>query len=466
MEAIHHIPPALERALSGYTLYPEGHARREATLEALFDTVSSFLAGGKPIVLSLAADTVVINGTPLFEESAKAARFIDRLESRGTLSLQINPGVSLEDLNNFFKALSRPTSQGASMTLRAQLLSMEVKTIDVTDTTVKETFRSTADVELGFVSRISSYARRIIEETIASAVDEIATDGELDTGKLERATSDVAEMVHENPEEMIALTSRSYRDHFTYNHSVNACILTSALAERFVESRTDLNRIAHAALLHDIGKICVSEQILYKAGRLTDEEWDIMRCHPERGAEILLRSKDIDPLCVLVAQGHHMHTNGGGYPARSSDTRPHWVAELVGVVDVYEAMTARRPYKAPIAPDCAMSLIIDSIGIQFRPAIVRALLDVVGFYPPGSTLTLAGGEMARVLETRPGCPHLPRIAVYRTSDGQQLDSPDIVTLDVTESPPQMAVASCTQAGGEPTGASDEPADVDNAPRRF
>ena len=450
MEPIRRIPLALETALSGYTLYPEGHTRRKAALEALFAVASECLAGGKPIVLSLAADTVVLNGTPLFEESAKAARFVDRLESRGVLSLHISPAVSREDFENFFKALLKPASDGASMALHVQLLSMGVKAIEVTDSSAKQTFRSAAEVEHGFVSRISLYTRQIIENALADALEEITTDGELDVAKLERATSDVAEMVHENPEEMISLTSRSYHDHFTYNHSVNACILTSAVAERFVESRTDLNRIAHAALLHDIGKICVSEQILYKAGRLTDEEWDIMRRHPDRGAEILLRSKDIDPLCVLVARDHHMHYNGGGYPSPPSHRRPHWVAELVGVVDVYEAMTARRPYKAPIAPDCAMSLIIDSAGIQFRPAVVRALLDVVGFYPPGSIITLADGETARVLETRPGSPHLPRIAIYRTSDGRRLDPPDIVALDVTESPPEMAIVSCTQTGDQPT----------------
>ena len=445
MPGIEALPQALETALSGFTLYPLGHTRQEAALDHVFNVVSETVGAGESIALSLSGDTVVLNGTPLFEESDKASRFIDRLNERGVLSVRIDPGVTRDELKNFFLALCHKEADQPVLALHTQLLSLGVISIGVTDTAVKETFRSAADAQVPLVSNISRKVRHILVNAISEALEAVASGDELDVEKLEDATTDVTKMIQRDKQEMVALTSQAYHDHFTYNHSVNACILVSALAETFIDRHADLNRIAQAALLHDVGKICISEQLLYKPGKLTDEEFAIMRSHPDRGAEILLRCKDVDPLCILVARGHHMCHDGSGYPKGGPKLAQHYLVALIEAVDVYEAMTARRPYKAPMAPDLALSLILTSAGTQFRPDILRVLLDIVGLYPAGSILDLAGGARARVLSVKPGEPLLPRIVLYQDAEGQPMASPEELTLDTTDCPPELKIVRCTHA---------------------
>ena len=445
MPRIEVLPLALETALAGCTLYPAGHTRQEAALDLVFKALSEILSAEGAITVGLSGDTLILNGTPLFEESAKATRFIDRLNERGVLSVRIDPGVTREELKQFFLALCRKEGDAATTALHTQLLSLGVTAIHVDDTAIKETFRSAADAQVPLVSNISRKVRHILVNAISEALEAVASGDELDVEKLEDATTDVTKMIQRDKQEMVALTSQAYHDHFTYNHSVNACILASALAETFIDRHADLNRIAQAALLHDVGKICISEQILYKPGRLTDEEFAIMRSHPDRGAEILLRCKDVDPLCILVARGHHMCHDGSGYPKGGPKLAQHYLVALIEAVDVYEAMTARRPYKAPMAPDLALSLILTSAGTQFRPDILRVLLDIVGLYPAGSILDLAGGARARVLSVKPGEPLLPRIVLYQDAEGQPMASPEELTLDTTDCPPELKIVRCTHA---------------------
>ena len=444
------LPQALETALSGFALYPAGHARQEAALDNIHAAVTELLGKNEELSLSLSGDTIILNGDPLFEESAQAVRFIDRLVERGVLSMRIAPGVSREELKSFFLALCRKEGAGDRplMALHTQLLAAGIKSIEVADTSIKETFRSASEAAALLVSMISRKVRHVLVGTISDALESVASGDTLDVNKLEETAADVTKMVARNKQEMIGVTTQAYHDHFTYNHSVNACILASALAETFVDQHTDLNRITQAALLHDIGKICISEQLLYKPSRLTDDEFKIMRSHPDRGAEILLRCKDIDPLCVLVARGHHMGHDGSGYPKGGPNLAKNPMVALVEAVDVYEAMTARRPYKAPMGPDFAASLLLKSSGTQFSPEVLRVLVDVVGFYPTGSLLELAGGARARVVSVKAGEPLVPRVAMYEDADGQPIDPPKELALDVTDCPPDLKVVRCTHPDAE------------------
>ena len=149
-------------------------------------------------------------------------------------------------------------------------------------------------------------------------------------------------------------------------------------------------------------------------------------------------------MSTLVAHGHHMHYAGGGYPKHAAGEVQHLVVSVVKAVDVYEAMTARRPYKWGIAPERAMAAMLAGAGVEFHGGVLRALVEVVGFYPPGSTLDLAGGERARVIEVTTDMPHAPRVAIYEDANSEAVDPPEIVTLDATNCPPERKIVRCKQ----------------------
>ena len=447
MDPVQALPQALETAFAGFALYPVGHARQESALGNLHGVIKDFIARHIPILINLADQTIIFNGTPLFEESAKAMRFIDRLEERGIKSISIDPNVTREDLEKLFLALSRPIVRGEPMSLHAQLMAVEVATIKVLDTTVKETFRGAGGAGRHFVARMTGEARELVEGAIRRALGDIATDGEVDIDKLETATADVTHMVGESKDRMLSLTNRAYHDHFTYNHSVNCCILVTAVSELFLDSEEEVGLLAQAAMLHDVGKTCVPEQIIYKQDTLNDEEWDAMRAHPGRGAEILMRCSRIDPLCVLLANSHHMRPDGSGYPDDASGIAGNLYVSIMAAVDVYEAMTAQRPYKTPLSPDRAMSVLLENAGAQFHPDVVRAMLDVLGFYPPGSTLELAGGEKGCVVATVPGKPQAAAVEIYQDPQGNTLSPTHTVTIDAADCPPEHRIVRCALTEG-------------------
>ncbi|MFH0964625.1 MAG: HD-GYP domain-containing protein [Planctomycetota bacterium] len=446
MTAPRELAQALEASLTSFTLYPLGHARQKVALDHLAETLVSLTAGGKPLILGLASDTLVLNGVPYFEETPLASRFIDRLQSTGVQSLRFHPGVRLDDLRQFYLVLSgrsaAPRKAGAN--LFTELLSAGVRSIEVQNIPVTEGFHSVSEIDEHFTARIAPSLRARVESAVSAALDTVASGGALNLEKLEAVATDVADNVASNKQQMIALTSSAYHDHYTYNHSVNTCVLATALAEAFIPNPSDLHRVSQAALLHDVGKVCVPEEILYKPAKLDEVEWQVMRDHPARGAEILLRSRQIDPLCVLVAFGHHICFDGSGYPTGPFPARENIAVAIVQLVDVYEAMTSHRPYKKAFPLDRSIAHIVRRAGTQFDPRVVKALVRTVGFYPSGSTIELADRSLARVLEATPDRPLAPRVALYRDAAGNPIDPPSVFTLDAASCPPGRKPVRCTQ----------------------
>ena len=444
MESTQALPQALETALSGFTLYPLGHRRQGMAINDLFRLVSDGMPGGVPITLALVGDTIALNGTPLFAESAKAGRFVDRLEEIGVSSVRIEPGTRREDLENLLMAISRPKGDPSAATLQAQLRASGTDSIKVNGEFSKTLGHGAPGTDLRLMARVSTQARRLVNETVSAALDTVVTEGVLNIDALEKATVDVTRMMKESRHATISVASQAYHDHFTYNHSLNVCILASAVAESLGTSPADVNRVAQAALLHDIGKLCIPLRIVYKPGKLDKREWRLVQAHPMRGAEILVRSKSFDPLSVLAAAGHHVGYDGSGYPSEFSELPRHIVVSLIHVLDVYEAMTAQRPYKSPLPFDRVMALLLKEAGGKFHPAPVRALADTVGFYPSGSTLELANREKAYVIAVTPGQPGAPTVAVYEDPDGNRIAPPRTMTLDIFDCPPEYRILRCSQ----------------------
>ena len=134
-------------------------------------------------------------------------------------------------------------------------------------------------------------------------------------------------------------------DQYTTTHSLNVSVLTMALAEWVGMGAKDVRAFGVAGLLHDLGKVRIPKEVLTKAGKLTDEEWILMRRHPVEGAKLIYESdRDLD-LAAAVAYEHHIMINGGGYPKRRFERGVHAASKLVHVCDVYDALRTKRPYR-------------------------------------------------------------------------------------------------------------------------
>src|SRR5207302_2397541 len=172
------------------------------------------------------------------------------------------------------------------------------------------------------------------------------------------------------------LAGLAAHDPRTRGHCERVRAYNDLLADELGLSEEDRDRLRWAALIHDIGKLKVSRRILNKPGKPTDREWEEIRAHPARGAEIAAPLADWLGRWALAIPQHHEHWDGTGYPNGLAGTDISLGARIVGVADAFEVMTSPRPYSKPMSPAAAREELASCAGTHFDPQVVRALLNV------------------------------------------------------------------------------------------
>ncbi len=165
------------------------------------------------------------------------------------------------------------------------------------------------------------------------------------------------------------------RDSHSGSHSKRMAVLSEQMAMKFRLSARETRELCWAALLHDIGKIGVEDQILYKPGPLTDREWEIMRTHPEVGAQMVRGLSGMETIAALIL-GHHERMDGSGYPRGLGGEQIPFGARILAVVDSYSAMTEGRPYRQPKTHDEAIGELKQLAGVQYDTEVVNVFISL------------------------------------------------------------------------------------------
>ena len=171
------------------------------------------------------------------------------------------------------------------------------------------------------------------------------------------------------------------RDNYTHQHSEEVVHLARGVAMMLGLPSAQVERIADAALLHDVGKLGVPHEILHKRGPLTPEEWAIMADHPVAGERILMRIPELTAIAPIVRHEHE-HWDGSGYP---DGLRGHHIpigSRIILACDSYHAMITDRPYRPARPADEAIAELRRAAGVRFDPDIVESLLDLLGHHRP------------------------------------------------------------------------------------
>lgn len=246
---------------------------------------------------------------------------------------------------------------------------------------------------------------------------------------------EISNSVLRNPGALISLARLKTADDYTFMHSVAVCALMIALARKLGLDEQQTRDAGMAGLLHDLGKAMIPMEILNKPGKLTDEEFDLVKTHPEEGHKLLLGGIGISEMTRDVCLHHHEKIDGSGYPKRLTGETMSLFAKMGAVCDVYDAVTSNRPYKAGWDPAESIKRMAEWKG-HFDPVVFQAFVKSLGIYPIGSFIRLESGKLGVVVEQGEQSLLKPKVRVFFSTKSQAYIKPE--TIDLARSPEKIA----------------------------
>jgi len=240
----------------------------------------------------------------------------------------------------------------------------------------------------------------------------------LNINSLQRAVKMIIEDVVDNKDVLISLTDIRTHDDYTFGHSINTCLIAALIGLKMRLNEQQLRELALGVILHDIGKTLISQEILNKKEPLSSEEWQTIAEHPTTGFDIL---RKVIPLpSAHIAYQHHENYDGKGYPRGLSGGNIHRYARIATIADLYDAITADRPYRRAMLPHDAYEVVMGSRGIKLDPVITDIFLENVALFPVGTMVLLDTGEIGVVITVYPKLQARPVIKIILDKEGQKL----------------------------------------------
>lgn len=239
---------------------------------------------------------------------------------------------------------------------------------------------------------------------------------------------EISSSVQRNPGALISLARLKTADDYTYMHSVAVCALMVSLARQLGQDETSTRELGLAGLLHDLGKAMMPNEVLNKPGKLTDDEFAIMRTHPGEGHRLLVEGDAVGSIVLDVCRHHHEKVDGSGYPDHLKGDQISLHAKMGAVCDVYDAITSNRPYKAGWDPAESIRKMTEWSKGHFDEAVFQAFVRSVGIYPAGSLVKLESGRLGVIVEQSQKSLLQPVVKVFFSSKAQTYIKPELIDL--------------------------------------
>ncbi|MFH0975728.1 MAG: HD-GYP domain-containing protein [Spirochaetota bacterium] len=246
------------------------------------------------------------------------------------------------------------------------------------------------------IERIKAEATSIIHRECA----DIRSDKKLNLSCIYNISEMIVDCVLSNRNLLIHLSDIRAHNDYTFGHSVNVCMLSIMTGIKMRYNNTQLHELSVGALLHDIGKLLIPDEILSKPSKLVGDDWKIMRQHVTLGYEIVMeKTGNVSPRSGNIILQHHENYNCRGYPAGLCSDEIDEYAKITAVADMYDAITADRTYRPASYHHDAYHSILAAKGVRFDQEIVDVFINNVAKYPIGSVILLSTFETGTVIES-------------------------------------------------------------------
>lgn len=232
--------------------------------------------------------------------------------------------------------------------------------------------------------------------------------------------SNIVEQILENKDTMVNLIDLKFYDDYTFFHSVNVAVLAILVGVEYGLDKSTLYNVGLASILHDIGKMFVDKEILNKPGKLTPEEYDAVRQHPMYGFNYLKESYEIPTSAYVAVLQHHEKFDGTGYPMQKTGEEISIIGRIIGIADVYDALTSVRPYRKPLLPSEAMEYIMANGGIMFDVKLTKIFARKVAPFPMGTYVKLSNGLTGIVADNYEDACMRPKVKIILDAQGESV----------------------------------------------
>lgn len=369
---------SMAQAISTMALYRDGHPARERTVDNSYEQLQRLRQADPTPVFSFLGGEVIYQGRGLPE--LRDWDWAGRLAGAGVERLEMAIGVQREEYEEFLD------------TVLARVAVAAADTGGIVDTSVARPERPSA-IRFGTIGVRGIGQEQRTEQPVATATigynlqeeaeavrwmhREVQDTAMLPLMEAEAVVRSLSVAMHSDSQMIIPLLQLKEFDQYTTTHSTNVAVLAMALAEFLELGAKDVRNYGVAGLLHDLGKVRVPKEILVKPGKLTEQERDVMRLHPEDGARIILQRERRLDLAATVAYEHHIVLNGTGYPHLHYPRNCHHASHLVHICDFYDALRTNRPYRGAWESEKVLSYIENGIGREFEETAARAFVAMM-----------------------------------------------------------------------------------------
>jgi putative nucleotidyltransferase with HDIG domain len=401
----------------------------------LFESMKRFLQEEDEATFRIRHSSLMLNGVRLKSSMGTYPIFksvMEEFRNRELDAVAFKTGLTLEELFRFMPVFARRDKKDGSMykRLQADLDASDITHVVLEKASVLKTpsnlNRNTARIFfLSIVHLKESFKRNQKDEGIK-------------VHTTRRLMQSIYNHIVDNESFVFGLTNLKNYDEYTLNHSVNVCLLATALGRRLGLNRGEIVDLGIAAFFHDLGKLETPLEILNKPAKLSEDEREIMEQHPFKGAEklVLLKESRRLPLrAIHVAMEHHIKEDLTGYPRYFRKDDVNLFSKIVKVVDFFDAITTKRVYRTKVFTRSeALSLMLELCGTEFNPVILKAFVHLMGAFPIGSLVAMNTGETGIVFDLNPDNKLLlrPSVKIITDASGNKVDGD---TVDLSEKDP-------------------------------
>jgi putative nucleotidyltransferase with HDIG domain len=415
------------RLLKGTTIYDRKNVIIDRLTKECLQVINGIIQSEGHLFLKIVRDNFFFNNIRIIVKADMYPifkAFWQEMRRRWIGEVEFSATVGAEHLKDFIYLLSglEENNESNYLYVKKQLEYRDIESIQVG----KLEFFKDEDIYIDSEDQ-KKFSKEVYFKSIGlvkEVIESINQQKALNIRKAKRLMQNAVNAIMQDESTLLGLANIKNYDEYTFNHSVNVAIYAIALGQRIGIPKKHLSHLGMAGLFHDIGKTRIPKEILNKSGKLSSEEWTMMRAHPLVGSEIVMRMKEWGELSTRLIDAtfeHHLKYDLTGYPRLTRKRKITLFGRIVTIADFYDALVRPRVYnRFPYVSEKILGIMLERSGKDFDPAIVKVFINMIGIFPLGTLVLLNTNEMGIVTQIQEDSELIdrPKICLLYYSDGE------------------------------------------------